>query len=398
VSVPWALLFSALVVLQSVAVPGIGITSEIVLGGALFAGTAWLRREAISRSRLLLFLVSIAALSLSAFVASSGGKAPSLPSLLLLIAIYWWFFVDLPDCTDLSRFRALRLVILLCAVAGIVQFSAQQVIGFRSFIDLLPESLRLEGFNTSNAVRYGLRFLRSNGYFFLEPSIFSQFMAIGILLEVLVFRQRGLVLALMLAGLIVSVSGTGIMLLVVSGVVAALRDRAQFRNLAIFGLLLLLLVAGFAVVDFDGLRLLFLERALEFAVPGSSGHARFVAPVIYVLHQWGDLGALLFGAGPGAAIGLAEDLGLFADAPLLPKLLSEYGLVGTVPMVALIVARLRGAHVAGWYKAMLFTLYWFLGANLLAPLIVLATLLLHASVPKSPGIASDARGLAAGGG
>ena len=91
-----------------------------------------------------------------------------------------------------------------------------------SFKDYVPDSLLFEsGYNLK--IDFGISsLLKSNGFFLVEPSVMSQFMAMGIIIEVLYFRRLVWLGVLGLA-LVLAESGTGILVLAAFVVAVALR-------------------------------------------------------------------------------------------------------------------------------------------------------------------------------
>src|SRR6202008_1252990 len=136
--------------------------------------------------------------------------------------------------------------------------------------------------------------LKSKGVFFLEPSFYSQFIGLGLVLE-LSMRNRPLRIALLVAGLAVAYSGTGIVVATVgiAGLVIVKRrwDVIVFVTLAALAALMLS-----DVLQLDRL----LGRVGEFQSNRSSASARFVAWIDMLnQHWWLDGMRALFGARPG---------------------------------------------------------------------------------------------------
>ena len=106
------------------------------------------------------------------------------------------------------------------AAAGVLQFAAQFVgLGLFSFEGIVPSSILFEkGYNLRIPITGSGPLLKSNGFFLVEPSIFSQFMAVALAIEVVSVKRVPL-LCLFAAGFMLSFSGTG--WLVLAGFVAA---------------------------------------------------------------------------------------------------------------------------------------------------------------------------------
>jgi hypothetical protein len=215
----------------------------------------------------------------------------------------------------------------IVAAAGIAQFVAQFV-GLRlfSFTGLVPSQLLIEReYAVVNALQ-GTDLLRSNGFFLVEASVFSQFMAVGIIVEWLLFR-RPLRLALYFAGLLVSVSGTGWLILCVFLIQLAFTSGARGTLRALMlagGCVLALAVASIVMPDITGV---LTQRTGEFTVQGSSGNQRFVTPFL-VLAQVLDVApwVAVTGIGPGASSQLIVPFFYQLNTPV--KIMLEYGVPG----------------------------------------------------------------------
>jgi hypothetical protein len=238
---------------------------------------------------------------------------------------------------------AFRLFMVSCALLGLGQvLLGEHIVSFR---DLLPEAWRLEGYNTTNAVEYGSSIYRANGFFFLEPSFFVQFLAVAILVELRTWRNPA-VLALFSVAMISAFAGTGFMLLAVGLLVMA---GGAFRRLTRRELLLLLLppavLAVFVVYVFPDL---LLARANEFTQENSSAYIRFVSPMLYIWDAYTSSALnVLLGVGPGVAssVRLAD---VMADFAGLAKMMFEYGLLGAFAITALYLRFSRKAGLVAW--------------------------------------------------
>jgi hypothetical protein len=196
------------------------------------------------------------------------------------------------------------------------------------YVDLLatvvPQSFLKEGYNTSYGVEWRSTIHKSNGIFFLEPSYFSRHAAISILIELL-FLKKMHRLAVFIPALLISFSGTGMMIL--AFVAIPLLTRLKLKYTVTLSLLALM---SFVVLLYSGFADHILRRGLEFSDSSSSGYSRFVAPGL-CYSDFLHTNDLWFGRGPGFA-SLFED-----DDPFLirhfysvtyAKLGMEYGLIG----------------------------------------------------------------------
>jgi hypothetical protein len=175
-------------------------------------------------------------------------------------------------------FRVLAFWLGVIAVAGLAQF-ALQFAGLKlfSFRGIVPAELLFEdGYNTTIPAGVG-SLLKSNGFFLLEPSIFSQFMALAIVIEQLTAR-RPLMLGLFLAGLMASMSGTGWIVLAAFLLSAVFSMGARGAALAAATAALAAVVLAAVWFAAPDVIASVGERMGEIARPSTSGHLRFITP------------------------------------------------------------------------------------------------------------------------
>ena len=294
-------------------------------------------------------LLGVAMLATAVQVSLPLAIAPraSLPSLLYWLAITAFAMLRFRDPMDEKAFwRLVSQCLGLVAIAGLLQFVLQfgGVSLFR-FGGLMPSRLLIEDqYNLVIPLGTG-SLLKSNGFFLVEPSVFSQFMAVAIIIEVLYFRRVwGFVL--FFAALFCSASGTG--WLVLASFILVLGFSSGLRGL----LGAILLVGGcalaLAVISLvlpavgDAL----LGRTGELSQPGSSGYDRFVTPIMAlqaVLHAapW----TFFTGVGPGGSTQLSVPFFYTLNTPI--KILLEYGVFGLLAYLGLLVAgtRTRGQMI-----------------------------------------------------
>ena len=178
-------------------------------GFALVQGTLVLDRL---RSAVFLGVMGLALLGAAWHAMAPGAfdAGPSTKSLIQFLSLTGFATLSFAVPVDEAAFfRAVNRLLGIVAVAGLLQFAAQFA-GLRlfAFAGFVPDPWLIEsGYNLAIPTGIG-DVLKSNGFFLVEPSVFSQFMAIGLIIEVLAFR-RPLQLALFVGGLVLSFSGTG---------------------------------------------------------------------------------------------------------------------------------------------------------------------------------------------
>ena len=272
--------------------------------------------------------------------------------------------------SDLSYTRLLNLLSVvgcLCALIGVLQFGAQFAVGVDAafFLDKhVPEHMTVVGYNSLIPLYWSSPVFKSNGVVFLEPSFFSQFLAIAMVAELLA-GPRTLRLIILTAGLVCSYSGTGLTMLALFLPFYFLRHGHP--RLFIFAALVSLVLIFFG----DALSLdAFTRRISEFSDVDSSGWARFLS-MFRVLQDVIFANDLTFflGRGPGT---VQEQFRLFSFAAFDPtwgKVIYEYGLLGSLVYFRLFYLAVgkgpRGLRFAAGYT------YLFLGGYLLNPSVLM---------------------------
>jgi hypothetical protein len=233
------------------------------------------------------------------------------------------------------------------------------------FDTLLPSNILVEGYRTIAPLAYGSPLRKSNGLFFLEPSHFSQCIALAVIIEIRYFRRWRFLLAY-IAGLVVAFSGTGLVLL------------GLFLSFTMFRMnvrLLLGIVSG-SIVGATAVLLspwgsYFTDRISEFQDPGASGFARFISPFHLIYdYMLSNPQKLLLGLGPGSLTQYLEKPWYLAHDPTWIKVYFEYGLIGgTMFLVFVLHCLLRRSLDAYIASAMLFQ-FLILGGYVMTPHVV----------------------------
>lgn len=322
---------SGTVLLQSLAFPVPALASV----GATTAVAAVLvltrvRRSTLSRRIPWALLASGFAIALTA---SFPGKAASVSSALLLSCLLLLTSIRL-DFDEESIWRALRQVSVIAVVLSIAQFGAQ-LLGLRFIsVHTILSGMIIPGFNSVSPFRFGGDLVRSNGFFFLEPSSACQFIALGLIAETRMNRQpRVLLILAMVIGMLTTGAGTGFLLLGIHFAMGAIRHVRQTaahggRNVATQGLLILALVvlSALALGTSTG-------RVNELESRGSSFNFRFIRPYTFVTDGVLRGNATLVGFGGGTSDDASrldfvasetKDATLFT---IVPKMLYEYGIL-----------------------------------------------------------------------
>lgn len=174
-------------------------------------------------------------------------------SLMLSIMYFMVFIVTTrreKEQTFESHMEFFSKIMNVIAVYGIYQFAAR--IYNLPFSDIVIDGHMVTGYNWTNRVRFlGQYFYRSNAIF-REPSFFSQFLAINLLLLILKFldtsykkKTKASWILINAIAMILTFSGTGFIILIVGFLFYAIR---KLDNKVLRGRILLILLAGIAVL------------------------------------------------------------------------------------------------------------------------------------------------------
>jgi hypothetical protein len=316
---------------------------------------------AVSPRRLVLYGICISVALVSALINET---TSSLSSLALLAVMYLPFIFVLTPASHLPPGRANDIfldVAVLCAIAGVAQFYGQFLFHgdwLFDFTPYVPSALR--GPSGYNTVIWAGGSLKSNGFFFREPSGFSFVMALALMMECLSHRRPWRIAFLGLA-LLLTYSGTGLLALVI-GLCIPMNGRNFARVL-----LVAMIAAGLFYLLEEPLNLSFtLARLNEFGSETSSGYIRYIAPGRLIADTAASAPwTLWLGHGPGTIF--RQDVGYEFHDPTWAKLIFEYGVVGFLAFLALFIASLGGRSASLRVRAMLLAGWLIMGGHLLSP-------------------------------
>jgi hypothetical protein len=309
------------------------------------------------------------------------GMRFSILSIAEILVLYTTFILSPAESFDTQKvFDVFIFYARLCAIAGIVQFALQFAhLKLFTFSKILPGAnviLLESGYNTVAPLKYGASLLRSNGFFFLEPSLFSQTMALAIVVDYFA-RNKVLFLPLYLVALLSSFSGTGVLALAVTMFIVGLTSPSQIHRTILIGVMGVIVTAGCALAFPEQ----FATLTARASGQDASAHLRYGLQLEAIRTLIGDPRAL-FGFGPGAADGFAPRGTM---GPAL-KLLFDYGLIGTLAFVIFFLAAVwRSKRPA--ISIVCLTIFILGGGNLLFPPILFLIALLciwGQPVPTAP--------------
>lgn len=369
-----AILLVTTIVLQRFAIPVGSLAVPLILPLGLGAAAAmmcagWLR---LSPTRMLHYSAAGAVLASASYFATWHSPVVRATSLLMVLSVFALWVLVAPGAAKLGGGRKLldlyAWLMVAAATVAIVQMAAQLagVWVYRDPIgELVPPQYLLPDYNTSIPVEYGSPIYKSQAFIFLEPSIFSQFVALGMIAAAWL-RRPVWQLVVMGLGLVCALSGTGLMLLA-AGILALLAYRTTPRlSYVVVGTIAVIAVALSPAGD------ILRDRTDEVNHSSSSLALRFVIPYQEVakgLQE--DPVRWVVGAGPGSSDRLLESaresagLAVVYTAPA--KLLFEYGLPAMLVFLAFLLSALfRGTIARPLAWTLLFQML-FLGGFLGAP-------------------------------
>jgi hypothetical protein len=317
----------------------------------------------IHSGRLMLYALAIVCMIVTLFVSGDVFSPYSFFDLVVIYFVYL-FTTDVPREEYLSYLEIYQKFMMVLALVALAQLAGQFLFPGNAYtiFGAVPDQFLLGGYNTRPTLFYGSDFHKSNAEFFLEPSFLSQYMALAVIIELLYF-DRWWRIALFGGAIFSSYAGTGMVLLAVFAMLSAVRGRRY----TLFALLPVLVFCYLLVQDNPYVTAI-TGRLTEFQDEHSSAFERFIGPV-HALDQlvWPNFSTFMFGRGPG----IVEKLGLTllypSTFPAVPKLLVEYGMLGTVPFLAFVLYCFVVGTRSLLISAALLMMYFVLSASLLQP-------------------------------
>jgi hypothetical protein len=379
--------------LQRLAIPigtdQVPVTVPLLLGIIVLGLWTGEFRVRPGKLRVLALLAATASLCTLAQVAV--GAVPSLLSLALFFCLYPLVALR-ADIGAVGVAVVERVFLRLMAVAALVSIGQLGIqyagVAYEDYLlRLVPATLLQTGYNTGDPIAYGEPLYRSNGIVFLEPSFVSAFLGLAVALAL--YRRRSwLLVTLLLAGMVPPLAGSGFVVLV-PALVALAVSRGRARLLMAVPAIALAALLAFVTP----LGTLYLDRSTEASNPNTSSSARLVQPYdALVPPAFEDWTTSLVGHGAGLADDHLIDEGLRnVTAPLVPKVLFEYGLVGAVGILAVLVVFLA---VESWRRPWtigLFLLFLYVNASFLQSTLVFITLFWVTLLPAVRDLRTPAR-------
>ena len=325
---------TAVIVFQRIVIPSIGVELLPILWFfgiiALFiVGTA-----KISANRLVLYVGFVLTIYLSVLLVE---REFSIPSVILVMTIYGTHVVQLDVDTETYLWCMNFFVDAMLAVGllTMVQIGGQTLLGtviVPSMDDFLPREMIVDGFIYWQPLYYGTSIIKPPAFFFREVSFVSQFLALGIVVEVAFFR-RPIRLVVLIAAIFSTFAGTGLLVLALAAPFMfgklPLRAKLLAIPLGVAALLILAASGWFSNVE---------QRFSEYEDTSSSAYGRFIYPFVILgeLARFDNPVLTGIGAGNGdRAYGGGNGILL---APT--KLMIEYGIAAALAFYVFLGATL----------------------------------------------------------
>jgi hypothetical protein len=338
------------VVLQRFQLPGIEVPVATIILLVAAAVLVVSSRQTISPLGLVLFAGLAATASVSTLL---GFLMPGLPtsiaSLGFLLATYLSTVAAVNSPADhnpgLALFQGAVFAITIGTGLAVAQYLVQmRGGGYLDAFATVPVDFLVPGYNTYYDLEWSggeAGEYKPNGMIFLEPSFLSIYAVIALIFTLgRLFTDREDPvrwwdlprLAVLAGGFAVSASASGLAVLGIAAIPLLLSIR---RRLSLAAGLALALVGATAAGVFGAVG----AKASEGFSGNTSSALRLTLPYEYLVPVWAD--RPWFGWGSGTAPEAVGAVGLAGlQTSTLMKMLVEYGVVGAVVIVAIIVARL----------------------------------------------------------
>lgn len=307
-------------------------------------------------------------------VQTAVGGTPSLLSLAFIVVLYAMLaFSAALSPTAVAKVERVFLGMMAgFAVVSVLQMLVQIVgVPYEDLLELVvPESLLLDEYHTADPIAYGASLRRSNGVLFLEPSFLSLYL--GLALALAVYRRRGfLLVTVLLVGMVPPLGGSGVVVAAPALALLALTGHRRALLTVFPALAVAILVAAVTPL---GER--YVERSTEGGDAETSTSFRLIQPYSALLPQAvEDPLVAAIGHGAGSADDYLTRTGTpEVTQPIVPKVLFEYGALGALGILVVLLVTLGNGVRARPWTAGLLVLYLYVNASFLESTTVFMTL------------------------
>ncbi len=244
------LFFVAIVTQRLSLIPG---TNPVPVALVIYIGAALLvfaRREVVARRGVLLSVLCVGCVLIGTSICT--GREFSANSLIYLLVLYLPFSFVAPDGAPLHSntadgYRWFSNMMCAFAAVALYQYGSQAFlhIPYSDPLGGLPNGFTMSNYEVSYPIQYGSEIYKSNAYVFLEPSFLSQFLALALLIEIMMFR-RVAAIAMQILALATTFSGTGLLFIAITLPFAIIANLHNRRVAILAGLAAVAIVAAVA--------------------------------------------------------------------------------------------------------------------------------------------------------
>ena len=286
----------------------------------------------------------------------------SLTSYLEVLALYipFMFKIEISARTYASIVEVFQQCMVVICGAVFVQYAAEIALGaskMPSMNVLLPTAWQFPGFTYLRPMEIFHNLSKANGFFMLEVSIVSQFLAIAIIFET-IYAQKWWRLAMFVVALLSTFAGSGPLLLVVMAPTLLLRTSPRvligITVALVLGILFAAQTQWFTAI---------LSRTDEFSHYNGSAHHRFIEPVSVLLDFLTGSHNFFVGIGAGNI-----EKSLYAAWWPITKVTVEYGVLTAAAFFAFLGYSMFESP-PDWRVALaIFLAYFFLNGSFVVPI------------------------------
>ena len=288
----------------------------------------------------------------------------SIKSLFYLIIIYTPLILvgNISKNSCMAIIKAFQTFLFVISIFAIMQLISQLVIN--NFVDirsLLPSYFLIKHYNTTYKPPV-FNFYKSNGFFLLEPSFLSQYVAMAIIFES-IFFQRMKYIFIYSAALLLSFSGTGI-IMIIACVPLIWRKLTRFiikkKNYSVPVIIALSVLIVYLAPAF------IMRIEAQSHIGDNSFTVRWIYPFIALRYLTGM--HFILGYGPGSET--RYSFPFFPNFTAILSVFFQYGLLGLILYIWFIFKLIRDSLNLGFgiaYSAAVFIPYLFLSGALLQP-------------------------------
>jgi hypothetical protein len=364
-------LFIATFLLQRIAVPGLPVSVTVPLAVGWVVAAAAAQVVELNRTRLLvwLFAAAVSGIVTAGQVLFVARPEISFNSWALWIVTWLPIVVQLRNRDRQAYLRCTR------AIAGVgmglaavsVLFMALQLLGVRYYdwlASVVPSQLLVPGYLTTYPVSYGSQIYKSHGWIALEPSFMSFFLGVALVCG-LIGRVRLIGILLLFAGVLSTMAGSGVAIVVVFLAVLVVQGKSYMvRSYAVP---MIIATAVFAATPFG--QSMF-SRVTEFGSNDSSASLRSIEPYLQLWPYWiADPAGIFFGHGAGSSVDIVSSVGPEGLlVPTVAKVFFDYGLIGGAGLIVLMAVTFVKSPSPAFAVALAASIFLLQGAS--QPLVI----------------------------